>query len=91
MEIETTYQTLKTHFLPTTASKDFRLRFMFLVIGAILSTCGGFPILYSGTKWMPILVRNHPSQLEKSSNVSLCSYLTLVVGLSEPRPNTQFS
>lgn len=36
MEIETTYQTLKKNFLPVTASKDFRLRFMFLVIGAML-------------------------------------------------------
>lgn len=36
MEIETTYQTLKKNFLPVTASKDFRLRFMFLVVGAML-------------------------------------------------------
>lgn len=36
MEIETTYQTIKTHFLPTTASKDYRIRLLFFVIGAIM-------------------------------------------------------
>lgn len=36
MEIETTYQSLKTHYLPSTASKDFRLRMMFLVVGTLL-------------------------------------------------------
>lgn len=36
MEIENEYKTIKKHFLPTTASKDFRIRFLYFVIGTLL-------------------------------------------------------
>ena len=36
MEIENEYKTIKKHFLPTTASKDFRIRFLFFVVGTLL-------------------------------------------------------
>jgi len=36
MEIENEYKTIKKHFLPTTASKDFRIRFLYFVVGTLL-------------------------------------------------------
>nr|WP_276591985.1 transposase [Halorutilus salinus] len=36
MEIENEYKTIKKHFLPTSASKDFRIRFLYFVIGTLL-------------------------------------------------------
>lgn len=36
MEIENQYKTIKKHFLPTCASKDFRIRFLYFVIGTML-------------------------------------------------------
>lgn len=36
MEIENEYKTIKKHFLPTCASKDFRVRFLYFVIGTLL-------------------------------------------------------
>ncbi|WP_424015340.1 transposase [Halorubrum xinjiangense] len=36
MEIENEYKTTKKHFLPTTASKDFRIRFLYFVVGTLL-------------------------------------------------------
>jgi len=36
MEIENEYKTIKKHFLPTTASKDYRIRFLYFVIGTLL-------------------------------------------------------
>lgn len=36
MEIETTYQTIKGNFLPKTNTNDYRLRFSFFIIGALL-------------------------------------------------------
>lgn len=36
MEIENEYKTIKKHFLPTSASKDYRIRFLYFVIGTLL-------------------------------------------------------
>lgn len=36
MEIENEYKTIKKHFLPTAASKDYRLRFLYFVIGTLM-------------------------------------------------------
>ena len=36
MDIENEYKTIKKHFLPTSASKDFRIRFLYFVIGTLL-------------------------------------------------------
>ncbi|WP_174811833.1 hypothetical protein [Salinadaptatus halalkaliphilus] len=35
-EIENQYKTIKKHFLPTCASKDYRLRFLYFVVGVIM-------------------------------------------------------
>lgn len=35
-EIENKYKTLKAHYLPQCASKDYRIRFLYFVIGCIL-------------------------------------------------------
>lgn len=36
IEIENEYKTIKKHFLPTSASKDFRIRFLYFVIGSLM-------------------------------------------------------
>lgn len=36
MEIENEYKTIKKYFLPTSASKDYRIRFLYFVIGTLL-------------------------------------------------------
>lgn len=36
LEIEIEYKTIKKHFLPTSASKDYRIRFLYFVIGTLL-------------------------------------------------------
>lgn len=36
VRIESEYKTIKKHFLPTSASKDYRIRFLYFVIGTLL-------------------------------------------------------
>jgi hypothetical protein len=35
-QIENEYKTIKQHFLPTVASTDYRIRFLYFVIGVIM-------------------------------------------------------
>lgn len=35
-EIENEYKTIKQHFLPTVASMDYRIRFLYFVIGVVM-------------------------------------------------------
>ena len=35
-QIENEYKTLKNHFLPTCASKDYRIRFLYFTVGVIM-------------------------------------------------------
>jgi hypothetical protein len=36
MEIENEYKSIKAHFLPTSASKDYRVRFLYFALGALM-------------------------------------------------------